>query len=59
MELIGEISLSSETKAYEFTSLVRELAPPGTLSSKQDFGFKMTGVPKNEESYYGVNTTLR
>lgn len=44
---------------HEFTSLVRELAPPGELMSNKSFDFEFVNVEKPFESYLGANVILR
>jgi vacuolar protein sorting-associated protein 26 len=44
---------------YEFTSLTRELAPPGELGVDTDFDFEFLDVEKQYESYNGINVRLR
>ena len=44
---------------FEFTSVVRELAAAGALSSSQEYPFDFSGVDKQYESYSGLNVRLR
>ena len=44
---------------YEFTSVVRELAPAGEITSDQVFDFEFLDVEKQHESYNGINVRLR
>jgi len=44
---------------YEFTSLVRELAPTGELVESKTFDFEFLNVEKQYESYNGINVRLR
>ena len=44
---------------YEFTSLVRELDPPGSLGASREFAFDFGAVDKLYESYAGLNVKLR
>lgn len=44
---------------HEFTSLVRELAPPGDLTTNKTFDFEFVKVEKPYESYTGGNVALR
>lgn len=44
---------------HEFTSLVRELAPPGDLTTNKTFEFEFVKVEKPYESYTGANVVLR
>eukprot|EP00516_Mucochytrium_quahogii_P013249 CAMPEP_0203792278 /NCGR_PEP_ID=MMETSP0100_2-20121128/5154_1 /ASSEMBLY_ACC=CAM_ASM_000210 /TAXON_ID=96639 /ORGANISM=" , Strain NY0313808BC1" /LENGTH=297 /DNA_ID=CAMNT_0050695795 /DNA_START=21 /DNA_END=914 /DNA_ORIENTATION=+ len=60
IELIGEIEmLYDRGNRYEFTSLVRELDAPGTLYSEKSYPFNFDNVPKQYESYNGLNVLLR
>lgn len=44
---------------YEFTSLVRELAPTGELTENKNYDFEFLNVEKQYESYNGINVRLR
>ena len=44
---------------HEFTSLVRELARPGELSTNVSYDFEFNQVEKPYESYTGTNVKLR
>jgi vacuolar protein sorting-associated protein 26 len=44
---------------HEFISLVKELAPPGELSSNATYDFNFAAAEKPHESYQGVNVHLR
>lgn len=44
---------------HEFTSLVKELARPGELTSNTSYGFEFLQVEKPYESYTGANVRLR
>lgn len=60
IELIGEIEmLYDRGNPYEFLSLVRELEPPGDLSSNKTYPFEFTNVDKQFETYTGGNVKLR
>jgi len=60
VELIGLIEmLQDRSSTYEFTSLVRELEPPGELQGSKAYPFEFTGVEKAYESYDGINVRLR
>ena len=60
VELIGLIEmLQDRSNTYEFTSLVRELEPPGELAGEKSYPFEFTGVDKQYESYDGINVRLR
>lgn len=60
IELIGQIELLYDRgNPYEFTSLVRELEPPGELTSTKSYPFEFANVEKNHESYSGNNVRLR
>lgn len=60
IELIGQIELFYDRgNHYEFTSLVRELDPPGQLTSSATYPFEFANVEKQHESYNGLNVRLR
>lgn len=60
VELIGQIELFYDRgNHFEFTSLLKELAPPGTLTASEEFPFEFTNVEKLHESYNGINVRLR
>lgn len=60
VELIGMIEmLQDRSNTYEFTSLVRELEPPGELSGSKAYPFEFNQAEKNYESYDGLNVRLR
>jgi len=60
VELIGLIELLQDrSNTYEFTSLVRELEPPGELAASKSYPFEFCGVEKQYESYDGINVRLR
>jgi len=60
IELVGQIELFYDRgNHYEFTSLVRELAPPGIMTTSQIFAFSFENVEKEHESYNGLNVQLR
>ena len=44
---------------HEFTSLVRDLAPPGDLTTNKTFDFEFVNVEKPFETYTGANVMLR
>jgi vacuolar protein sorting-associated protein 26 len=44
---------------FEFTSLLKELAPPGILTASEEFPFEFSNVEKLHESYNGINVRLR
>ena len=44
---------------YTFTSMVKELSPPGDLSEAVTYEFDFSNVPKQHESYNGVHVRLR
>merc|ERR1711871_1392003 len=60
VELIGQIELFYDRgNHFEFTSLLKELAPPGTLTASEEFPFEFANVEKLHESYNGINVRLR
>lgn len=44
---------------HEFTSLVKELARPGEITSNASYDFEFVQVEKPYESYTGANVRLR
>jgi len=60
VEFIGQIELFYDRgNHYEFTSLVRELAPTGEITENKTFSFDFMNVEKQYESYNGINVRLR
>ncbi|GAM19192.1 hypothetical protein SAMD00019534_023670, partial [Acytostelium subglobosum LB1] len=60
VEFVGQIELFYDRgNHYEFTSLVRELAPAGELVENKTFQFDFLNVEKQYESYNGTNVRLR
>lgn len=60
IELLGHIELFYDRDIHnEFTSVVRELAAPGDLTSSTSFPFEFPNVEKQYESYNGINVRLR
>lgn len=60
VEFIGQIELFYDRgNHYEFTSLVRELAPQGELVENKTYNFEFLNVEKQYESYNGINVRLR
>jgi len=60
IELLGQIELFYDRgNHYEFTSLVRELLPSGSLIESKSFPFEFLNVEKPFESYNGINARLR
>ena len=60
IELVGQIELFYDRgNHYEFTSLVRELAQPGTLTNTKTYAFEFKNNEKQFESYDGLNARLR
>merc|ERR1711934_777732 len=60
IELLGQIEMFYDRgNHYEFTSVVRELAPAGEITSDQVFDFEFLDVEKQHESYNGINVRLR
>jgi hypothetical protein len=60
VELVGQIELFYDRgNHFEFTSLLKELAPPGVLTTSEEFPFDFTNVEKLHESYNGINVRLR
>lgn len=50
---------SDRGNQHDFTSLIRQLAPPGELLGDKMFDFQFVTVEKPYESYTGTNVQLR
>lgn len=60
VELIGQIELFYDKgNHYDFTSVVREIEPPGVFAGTKEYIFEFPSVPKEFESYNGINVRLR
>lgn len=60
VEFVGQIEMFYDRgNHHEFTSLVRELAPPGEMTRSLSFSFEFQNVEKPHESYNGINVRLR
>jgi len=59
IEHFGVAELLYDRSKQEFSSIVRELAPPGVLSGKDELTFAFKNVEKPYESYEGINVNLR
>lgn len=60
VQLVGEVELASERgHPHEFLSLVRDLAPPGDLSTQASLPFEFANVEMQHESFRGVQARLR
>ena len=60
VELFGQIECKvGGGSTQEFLSLVRELAPPSTLSGSKTYSFDFSKVDKQYESYKGTQAYLR
>ena len=60
IEFVGQIELYYDRgNHHEFTSLLKEVAPPGELSHSVTFPFEFLNVEKPYESYSGSNVRLR
>lgn len=60
VEFVGQIELFYDRgNHYEFTSLVKEISPPGELTENKTFPFEFLNVEKQYESYNGINVRLR
>jgi len=60
IELLGQIELFFERgNFYDFISLVRELEPPGELTTSKVHPFEFSRVEMQHESYNGINVRLR
>eukprot|EP01121_Diplochlamys_sp_Union-15-3_P016956 TRINITY_DN587_c0_g1_i2.p1 TRINITY_DN587_c0_g1~~TRINITY_DN587_c0_g1_i2.p1 ORF type:complete len:188 (-),score=37.79 TRINITY_DN587_c0_g1_i2:58-621(-) len=60
IDFIGQIELFYDRgNHYEFTTLTKELSPPGVLNGDAQFEFDFTSAEKQYESYNGINVRLR
>ncbi len=60
VEFVGQIEMFYDRgNHHDFLSLVRQLQPPGELSSSTTFNFEFSQVEKPYESYTGTNVRLR
>lgn len=60
VEFVGQIEMFYDRgNHHDFLSLVRQLQPPGELSSTTTFKFEFSQVEKPYESYTGTNVRLR
>lgn len=60
VEFVGSIEmLYDRENSQEFTSLVRHLDDPGTLSKQAQYTFQFTNVEKSFDTYSGINVRLR
>lgn len=60
IEFVGQIELFYDRgNHHEFTSLVRDLAPPGELTQNTNYDFEFVNVEKPYETYTGANVRLR
>ncbi|XP_046718740.1 vacuolar protein sorting-associated protein 26B [Silurus meridionalis] len=60
IQFLGQIELYYDRgDHHEFVSLVKDLAPPGELSTSQSFHFEFSHVEKPYESYTSQNVKLR
>ncbi|XP_073234897.1 vacuolar protein sorting-associated protein 26B-like [Porites lutea] len=60
IEFVGQIELFYDRgNHHEFTSLVRDLAPPGELTQSTNYDFEFVNVEKPYETYTGANVRLR
>jgi len=60
IELIGQIEMFYDRgNHYDFTSVVREIEPPGSLTGNHEYPFEFSTVTKEFESYNGINVRLR
>ena len=50
---------SDRGNQHDFTSLIRQLSPPGELTGDKTFDFQFVTVEKPYESYTGTNVQLR
>jgi len=60
VEFVGQIEMLLDGRnQHEFTSLVKELAPPGDMTRSKSFDFEFRNVEKAHETYTGVQVRLR
>mmetsp|Transcript_10907 Transcript_10907/g.18656 ORF Transcript_10907/g.18656 Transcript_10907/m.18656 type:complete len:309 (-) Transcript_10907:286-1212(-) len=60
VEFVGSIEmLYDHENSQEFTSLVRELDGPGTISGPMTYNFSFANVVKQYDTYRGINVRLR
>jgi len=60
VEFVGQIEMFYDRgNHHDFLSLVRQLQPPGELTSGTTFNFEFSQVEKPYESYTGTNVRLR
>lgn len=60
VEFIGSIDmLYDRENSQEFTSLVRHLDDPGTLTKQAQYTFQFTNAEKAFDTYSGINVQLR
>ncbi|EGD72326.1 vacuolar protein sorting-associated protein 26 [Salpingoeca rosetta] len=60
VEFLGQIELFFDRGTHhEFSSVVKELAPPGEMLRNQTFSFEFKNVEKPYETYMGINAKLR
>jgi hypothetical protein len=55
----AEVSGDKGGAVHEFTSLVRELAAPGSMTGLQSYAFKFSKAELPHESYDGINAVCR
>lgn len=60
VEFVGAIEmLYDRENSQEFTTLVRHLDDPGSLSGTRQYAFQFTNVEKAYDTYKGINVQLR
>ncbi|CAL8462753.1 g2286 [Coccomyxa elongata] len=60
VQLIGQIELATERgHPHDFVNLVRDLAPPGEVTSPQTLPFEFANVEMQYDSYRGLQVRLR
>eukprot|EP01147_Barroeca_monosierra_P002067 gene2067-5126_t len=60
VEFLGHIELFFDRGTnHEFSSVIKELAPPGEMTRNQTFSFEFKNVEKPYETYTGINAKLR
>ncbi|KAL3158408.1 hypothetical protein ABBQ38_010643 [Trebouxia sp. C0009 RCD-2024] len=60
VQLLGQIELKTDRgNPHDLLALVRDLAPPGDLTSLQTFSFEFNDVEMQYDSYKGLQVRLR
>lgn len=57
--LLSSEMFQDRSNHHDFLSLVRQLSPPGEITSAMSFPFEFLSVDKPYETYSGINVGLR